>query len=261
MRTKDSIIALNVLITLVLCFAAMIEFLMNFWLCLVLPALLIGATVLLCEFRRKSTEDTRFRKHVIISRIISIITAAMLMLPTVMSIGFNSSKSCYGLKLFVFSCGGENIRQNRTQALPKKLPPNCEDYYFSLSHGLRNDFEIYAASAIVKFSTDKDTLAAYEAEFIEKGYKQPSPDFTFEDFLRKKEIKEEEIFEYYEHISQAIVEYLCYDKGVPWHVGERLEDKMMDLSHNVIVYDFGEKLGFSSGCLLDYDSGIVIFWA
>lgn len=261
MRTKDSFIVMNVLILILLCFAAMIEFLMNFWLCMALPALLIATTVLLCKFRKKSAEDIRFRKYVIISRIISIITAAMLILPTVMSIGFNSNKSCYGLKLFVFSCGAENIRQNRTQALPKKLPRNCEDYYFRLSHGLRNDFEINAASAIVKFSTDKDTMAAYEAEFIEKGYKQPFPDFAFEDFLRKKEMKEEEILEYYEHISQAMTDYLCYDKGVPWHVGEELRNKTVDLSHDVIVYDFSEKLGFSSGCLLDYDSGIVIFWA
>ena len=49
------------------------------------------------------------------------------------------------------------------------------------------------ARAFVKFSTDNDTLAAYEAEFIEKGYKQLSPNFTFEDFLRKNKIKEDEI--------------------------------------------------------------------
>ncbi len=260
MHTKDSFIVINVLITLVLCFAAMIEFLMNFWLCLVLPALLIGATVLLCEFRRKSAEDSRFRKHEIISRIISILTAAMLMLPTVMSVGFNSSKSCYGLKLFVFSCGAENIRQNRTQALPKKLPPNCEDYYFRLSHGLQK-MEFSAASAVVKFSTDNDTLAAYEAEIIENGYKPVKPDVTFAKFVREYELTEDDITVYLDNPSSLHYDYL-YKKGVPYFVLNALDDNMAaEFNRDFTVYDFSEKLGFSAGCIINYDKGIVLFWA
>ena len=250
---------INIFMALVLLFAAIIVFFMNTLLYLALFALLLAAIISFGIFLKKSAEDTRYKKHVLISRVISIITAAVIIFPTVVCVGFDNNKDCYGLKLFVFSCGEENIKQNRAKALPKKLPKNCDNYCFKLSHGLKK-MDTSAASAVVKFSTDNDTLAAYEAEFIEKGYKQLSPDFTFEDFLRKNKIKEDEILEYYETMNLAITDYLV-DIGVPWYLDGHLTDKTFNLSYDVIVYDFSEKLGFSAGCMLDYTNGIVIFWA
>ena len=249
---------INIFMALVLLFAAIIVFFMNTLLYLALFALLLAAIISFGIFLKKSAEDTRYKKHVLISRVISIITAAAIIFPMVVCMGFNN-KDCYGLKLFVFSCGEANIEQNRAKALPKNLPQNCDNYCFKLSHGLKK-MDTSAASAVVKFSTDNDTLAAYEAEFIEKGYKQLSPDFTFEDFLRKNKIKEDEILEYYETMNLAITDYLV-DIGVPWYLDGHLTDKTFNLSYDVIVYDFSEKLGFSAGCMLDYTNGIVIFWA
>ena len=250
---------INIFMALVLLFAAIIVFFMNTLLYLALFALLLAAIISFGIFLKKSSMDTRYKKHVLISRVISIITAAVIIFPTVVCVGFDNNKDCYGLKLFVFSCGEANIEQNRAKALPKKLPKNCDNYCFKLSHGLKK-MDTSAASAVVKFSTDNDTLAAYEAEFIEKGYKQLSPDFTFEDFLRKNKIKEDEILEYYETMNLAITDYLV-DIGVPWYLDGHLTDKTFNLSYDVIVYDFSEKLGFSAGCMLDYTNGIVIFWA
>lgn len=258
MYTKDIFIVINILTLLLLCFSAMFTFFINILLCMALFALLLAATISFGIFLKKSAEDTRYKKHVLISRVISIITAAAIIFPMVVCMGFNN-KACYGLKLFVFSCGEANIEQNRAKALPKNLPQNCDNYCFKLSHGLKKK-NTSAASAVVKFSTDNDTLAAYEAEFIEKGYKQLSPDFTFEDFLRKNKIKEDEILEYYETMNLAITDYLV-DIGVPWYLDGHLTDKTFNLSYDVIVYDFSEKLGFSAGCMLDYTNGIVIFWA
>ena len=249
---------INIFMALALLFAAIIVFFMNTLLYSALFALLLAATISFGIFLKKSSMDTRYKKHVLISRVISIITAAAIIFPMVVCMGFNN-KDCYGLKLFVFSCGEANIEQNRAKALPKNLPQNCDNYCFKLSHGLKK-MDTSAASAVVKFSTDNDTLAAYEAEFIEKGYKQLSPDFTFEDFLRKNKIKEDEILEYYETMNLAITDYLV-DIGVPWYLDGHLTDKTFNLSYDVIVYDFSEKLGFSAGCMLDYTNGIVIFWA
>ena len=62
--------------------------------------------------------------------------------------------------------------------------------------------------------------------------------------------------------SRWVTEAYISGKGVPYYIVNFTEDeKLINLSHDVIVYDFRSRLGFTSGCLLDYDSGIVIFWA
>lgn len=245
---------------LVLLFAAIIVFFMNTLLYSTLFALLLAATVILCKFRKKSAEDTRYKKHVLISRIISIITAAVIIFPTVVCMGFNNNKACYDLKLCVFSCGAENIKQNRAKALPKNLPQNCDNYCFKLSHGLKK-MDFSAASAVVKFSTDNDILAAYEAEIIENGYKPVKPDVTFASFVREYELTEDEITLYLDNPSSIHYDYL-YKKGVPYFVLEKIDDNIAgEFNRDFTVYDFSEKLGFHAGCMLDYTNRIVILWA
>lgn len=260
MYTKDIFIVINILTLLLLCFSAMLVFFINILLCMALFALLLAATISFGVFLKKSAEDTRYKKHVLISRVISIITAAAIIFPMVMCIGFNNNKACYGLKLFVFSCGEQNITQNRAKALPKTLPDNCENYYFILSHGIKK-MDLSAASAVVKFSTDNDTLAAYEAEIIENGYKPVNPDVTFASFVREYELTEDDITVYLDNPSSLHYDYL-YKKGVPCFVLEKIDDNIAgEFNRDFTVYDFSEKLGFSAGCMLDYTNGIVIFWA
>ena len=251
---------INIFMALVLLFAAIIVFFMNTLLYSALFALLLAATISFGIFLKKSSMDTRYKKHVLISRVISIITAAVIIFPTVVCVGFDNNKDCYGLKLFVFSCGEDNIKQNRAKALPKKLPQNCDNYCFKLSHGLkRMDFS--AASAIVKFSTDNDTLAAYEAEIIENGYKQVKPDVTFASFVREYELTEDDITVYLDNPSSIHYDYL-YKKGVPYFVLEKIDYNIAgEFNRDFTVYDFSEILGFHAGCMLDYTNGIVIFWA
>ena len=260
MYTKDIFIVINILTLLLLCFSAMLVFFINILLCMALFALLLAATISFGIFLKKSSMDTRYKKHVLISRVISIITAAAIIFPMVMCIGFNNNKACYGLKLFVFSCGEANIEQNRAKALPKNLPKNCDNYCFKLSHGLKKK-DTSAASAVVKFSTDNDTLAAYEAEIIENGYKQVNSDVTFAKFVREYELTEDDITVYLDNPSSLHYDYL-YKKGVPYFVLEKIDDKMAgEFNRDFTVYDFSEKLGFYAGCMLDYTNGIVIFWA
>ncbi len=250
---------INIFMALVLLFSAMFVFFMNILLCMALFAILLATTISFGIFLKKSSMDTRYKKHVLISRIISIITAAAIIFPMVVCMGFNN-KDCYGLKLFVFSCGEANIKQNRAKALPKNLPQNCDNYCFKLSHGLKKK-NTSAASAVVKFSTDNDTLAAYEAEIIENGYKQVKPDVTFASFVREYELTEDDITVYLDNPSSIHYDYL-YKKGIPCFVLEKIDDNIAgEFNRDFTVYDFSEKLGFSAGCILDYTNGIVIFWA
>lgn len=259
MYTKDIFIVINILTILLLCFSAMFTFFINILLCMALFALLLAATISFGIFLKKSAEDTRYKKHVLISRVISIITAAAIIFPMVVCMGFNN-KDCYGLKLFVFSCGEANIEQNRAKALPKNLPQNCDNYCFKLSHGLKK-MNTSAASAVVKFSTDNDTLAAYEAEIIENGYKPVKPDVTFASFVREYELTKDDITVYLDNPSSLHYDYL-YKKGVPCFVLEKIDDNIAgEFNRDFTVYDFSEKLGFHAGCMLDYTNGIVIFWA
>ena len=62
--------------------------------------------------------------------------------------------------------------------------------------------------------------------------------------------------------SRWLTKTYIKEKGVPQYiVNFTEEEKILDLSHDVIVYKFRNRPDFTSGCLLDYESGIVIFWA
>lgn len=224
---------------------------------LIIPFIL--ANLILHEYYLKYKENFYYKKHVTICRVIAVILTVILCGSPIMMTFFNRTKPFYHLKQAVYSLGICNISEQRTEAFPDFLPWKCKDYYFRIKP-LVPFPEGTNTFACVSFYTDKETIEKYEREFAGKGYKQLSPDFTFEDFLRKNKIKEEEILEYYETTNLAMTDYLV-DIGVPWYLDGRLADKTINLSHDVIVYDFSEKLGFSSGCILDYNSGIVVFWA
>ena len=213
--------------------------------------------ILTAVFYNKKMTDAKYKKYLLFSRISSIILAATLFFVPVIQLLSAENQSYYGLKRAVYSFGSANIKDNRAEALPKTLPDNCENYYFMLDDLLHT--REYGLSAIVKFSTDKDTIAAYEAEFAEKGYIITNSAETFEDYLRNEEFNFSDPDERQAAFSSYLGKYgtfCCMS-----HSYDFKKINITDFSKNFIVYDFNEKLGFYASCVIDKDNGIVMFCA
>ncbi len=95
--------------------------------------------------------------------------------------------------------------------------------------------------------------------FEGKGSKTVNDDKTLEDIMTEKEINLSEITE---KDPRWLTETYIREKGVPQYiVNFTEEEKLFNLSRDAIVYKFRNRPDFTSGCLLDYESGLVIFWA
>lgn len=216
------------------------------------------ANVILREYYKKYKQNFYYKKHVIICRVIAITLTVIICGSPIIMVFFNRTKPFYHLKQAVYSCGLRSISQQRTREFPDFLPLECEDYYFRIKPPAPFP-EATDTYACVSFYTDEETMKKYEQEFAEKGYETVNSDKSFEDIMTEKKINLSEISEM---DSRWVTEAYISGKGVPYYISYSVNDeKLLNLSRDVIVYDFRNKLGFTSGCLLDYNSGLVIFWA
>ncbi|MBR5514030.1 MAG: hypothetical protein IKV85_08630 [Ruminococcus sp.] len=225
---------------------------------LIIPFIL--ANVILKVYYNKYKRNYYYKKHVNICRIIAIILTLIIFGSPLMVMFFNRTKPFYHLKQAVYSCGYRSMSKQRTRAFPDFLPRECEDYYFRIKAPAPFP-EATDTYACVSFYTDEETIKKYEQEFAEKGYETINDDKTFESIMLEKNINPSELTEYFDDMTSAADIYLR-GKGAPYFISMSVNDeKLLNLSHDVVVYNFRSKLGFTSGCLLDYESGIVIFWA
>lgn len=222
---------------------------------LIIPFILANA--FLIDYYKKSKINFYYKKHVNICRIIAIILTLIIFGSPLMVMFFNCTKPFYHLKQAVYSCGYRSVIEQRTKEFPDFLPRECEDYYFKVMPPV--PAPEHRSFACLSFYTDEETMEKYEREFAEKGYETVNSDKSFEDIMIENEIN---ITELTEDDKMWITYTYLKEKGVPYYIPYSFRDeKLINLSHDVIVYDFRSKLGFTSGCLLDYDSGLVIFWA
>ena len=216
------------------------------------------ANVILREYYKKYKRNYYYKKHVIICRVIAVTLTLIIFGSPTMILFFNRTKPFYHLKQAVYSCGLSNISELRTREFPDFLPKECEDYYFIIKPHAPFP-EAPDTFASVSFYTDEETIEKYEREFAGKGYEKANSDKTFEDIMIEKQINLSEISEM---DSRWLTKTYIREKGVPQYiVNFTEEEKLFNLSRDAIVYNFRSRLGFTSGCLLDYDSGLVIFWA
>jgi hypothetical protein len=220
----------------------------------------IVANAFLIDYFKKSKINFYYKKHVNVCRVIAVTLTLIIFGSPLMVIFFNRTKPFYHLKQAVYYCGFSNISELRTREFPDFLPKECEDYYFIIKPHAPFP-EAPDTFASVSFYTDEETIEKYEREFAGKGYEKANSDKTFEDIMLENGVDISELTDYCDDMEWLVDTYLR-EKGTPYYVSFSVNDeKKQDLTHDVIVYDFRSKLGFTSGCLLDYESGIVIFWA
>ena len=107
----------------------------------------------------------------------------------------------------------------------------------------------YHPSAYLMFYTDSDTLAEYEEFFNEL----PNCEKSYETESRTLSVGEKGKY--------LNITYIL-PKAFPSHAFTWLDDMHKDIildMRNTVVYSKTDTY-YSRGCLLDYDSGLVVFW-
>ncbi len=167
------------------------------------------------------------RKILRIFRILVLIGTVIYFIPTVLLTGFSNTEKLYPVKRYLYTQGvyGGGFYD---EFLPEQLPEHCMDYKF-ITQGSMIAQDYHASSYLI-FHTDEQTLRSYEQ-------KMEALDVTKLENEQHSEGK--------------------YKFPPPYVTSQLLPVHRTDFSDSVIyhVNDYYDK-----GCILDYDSGLVIFW-
>lgn len=182
-------------------------------------------------------KNGRCRKAVITLRAISISIIMLAMLAPMIMMKFQNNKFIYPVKRFCYNYGNYSIVKNNI--LPSGLPEKCDDYLFITMGSF--PAQDYHPSAYLVFHTDSGTISEYENYFE-----------SLENSERKvTHMPDKE--DYYDDDSR-----LKCPKELPQHVFNRLKPQHIHDFKNSIIYTVPSYYG--KGCMLDYKSGLAVFW-
>lgn len=180
----------------------------------------------------------RFRKTVIVLRVIAVIVLASVILAPVILLNFSETKFLYPVKRFCYSYGVYSSFDN--SILPSFLPKKCDDYMF-ITQGCF-PAQDYHPSAYLIFHTDAETLKEYEDYFSS---------------LDNAELQITQMPDKDKYTDSDGILRKC-PSALPLHVFGRLEPEHIHNFENAIIYTVHSYYG--KGCMLDYDSGLAVFW-
>lgn len=180
----------------------------------------------------------RFRKTVIGLRITAIIIFVSGILAPIILMNFKNTKFMYPIKRFCYGYGVFSTNFDN-DILPLSLPKKCDDYLFITKGSL--PAQDYHAYAYLIFHTDKNTLKQYEEHFnsVDNSERHTAHMPDNED---KQYSDENNIF-------------LKRPEELPLDVFKRLEPEHIHNFEKAIIYKH-----YGKGCMLDYDSGLAVFW-
>lgn len=182
----------------------------------------------------------RFRKSVIVLRSIAITVLALAVLAPIMVIKFDKTKILYPVKRFCYSYGVYG--GNRNNVLPLSLPKKCSDYLFITQGSF--PAQDYHPSAYLAFHTDSETLKQYEEHFN-----------SFDDAERHTAHMPDQEEKQFPDEYKILLK--CPDE-LPRHVFWELQPEYIHDFKNAVIYIVPAY--YNKGCMLDYDSGLAVFW-
>ena len=197
-------------------------------------------TVLYKQYRNKG----KFHKSLWAARITFVILLLIPLPLPYIGVNFEHDSQFYVLKKFIYTYGVYDVGSDIDEMLPKHLPDDCRDYKFKTQLG--SIAQDYHPSAYLMFHTDSGTISGYEERF-EKLTNCEKKDAASERFVRDK--------------NNDIVQY-AYPEAFPDHVFMWLDDvHKQDLlnAENAVIYRMTDTY-YGRGCLIDYDSGLVVYW-
>lgn len=180
----------------------------------------------------------RFRKAVIVLRSVAVTVLALAVLAPVMLMKFDRNKIVYPVKRFCYSYGNYGVIDNNI--LPSFLPKKCDDYMFITQGSF--PAQDYHPSAYLVFHTDSGTLNKYENYF---------------DSLNNAELKVTHMPDKEDYMDNDDLRLKCPEE-LPMHVFQRLKPEHIHDFEKAIIYKIPAYYG--KGCMLDYDSGLAVFW-
>lgn len=198
----------------------------------------IAVNLVLALFYGIYKNHNRCRTAVIVFRTISITILVLTVLAPVILVNFKKTKILYSVKRFCYSYGVHGITNNTV--LPSSLPEKCDDYMFITKGSF--PAQDYHASAYLVFHTDSETLKEYENHF---------------DSLYNAELKTAHMPDKEKYISYDDLWLKCPEE-LPQDVFGRLEPEHIHDFKNSIIYTVPTY--YSKGCMLDYKSGLAVFW-
>ncbi len=218
-----------------------------------MPFLIIANTILVMCYQR-CIRMRQGKKLLYVMRAITVILLAVVLVAPYVIINFKHQKSAYQWKKLAFTYGVGN-RENCQKLLPDKMPDECENYLFiTQGQGIAQD---YHPSLYLAFHTDEETLRSYEQKMKENGGKQKDYSVSYEEYIAEWELTEKDL-QNEEKMSGVMARYLN-NKEFPMHAFARLEPvHMTDFDENTVVYYFTDYYYY--GCMLDYESGLAVFW-
>ena len=184
-------------------------------------------------------KDGRFRKAVIILRSVAVTILLLGILAPLTLMNFRNTKLMYPVKRFCYGYGVYSTNFNNN-ILPSFLPKKCDDYMFITQGSF--PAQDYHPSAYLAFHTNTETLKKYEEHFSS---------------LNDAELK-------ITHMPDK-EKYVAYDDSwlkrpeeLPQHVFQRLEPEHIHNFAMAIIYIVPAY--YNKGCMLDYNSGLAVFW-
>ncbi|MDE6425345.1 MAG: hypothetical protein K2K89_04300 [Ruminococcus sp.] len=231
----DALHALNVLICFFLFFGIIYFgtasgitfrlFFVGFWVNFVLA--------LIYKFYQKNGS---FKKTVIILRVIAVTVLLMGILAPFTLMKFRHTKLIYPVKRFCYGYGVYSERFNK-DILPESLPKKCDDYMFITQGSF--PAQDYHPSAYLAFHTDSETLKKYEEHF----------NSVYDAERHTAHMPDKEKYVAYDDL------WLKCPEELPQHVFQRLGSEHIHDFEKAIIYTH-----YGKGCMLDYNSGLAVFW-
>lgn len=198
----------------------------------------LPVNIVLVLFYRIYKKYGRFRKTVILLRTTAIIIFVLGLLAPVVLLNFKHTKSMYPIKRFCYSYGNYGVIDNNI--LPSFLPKKCDDYMFITQGSF--PAQDYHPSAYLAFHTDSETLKKYENHF---------------DSLNNAELKVTHMPDKEKSMGGDDSWSKCPEE-LSRHVFWTLQPEHIHDFKNAIIYTVPSYYG--KGCMLDYDSGLAVFW-
>lgn len=200
---------------------------------------MIISCVVTAAFYGGYARSGRHRKKVIAARAVSLASAGIIAVCPLILVNFENQRAVYPLKRLVYTAGvgqGDRI----SEIFPDFMPDVCEDYLFVTQTSLGG--QDYHPSAYLAFHTDRETIERYEAkvkalgkaELLEGGFHDP------------------------ERFADDDMNYSYCPTGLPLHVFSRVHGVITEKPVNPLVYEIPSYYGY--GCMLDYETGLAVFW-
>lgn len=175
-------------------------------------------------------------------RVAFIAMCALLVSLPFVGASFEHSKLLYIPKKCIYTVGVFSASLDIGEMLPKHLPSDCREY--KLKTQLNAPAQDYHPSLYLMFYTDKATMEQYE-----KNFNALSNVTEVSAECKKREFYSLDNTTFY------------YPKNFPDHAFSWLDDvhrkDFVDMP-NAKLYIAGTY--YTKGCLLDYDSGLVVYW-